>query len=63
MPLSGGRQLKIVRHLRARRIDIRSSVNEPTDVDGQKGAEFPLHIECLAGGLRVMCAKQASGNF
>ena len=35
----------------------------PTDVDGQKGAEFPLHIECLAGGLRVMCAKQASGNF
>ena len=26
-------------------------------------AEFPLHIECLAGGLRVMCAKQASGNF
>ena len=36
--------------------------NEPTDVDGQKGAEFPLHIECLAGGLRVMCAKQASGN-
>jgi len=60
--LAGG-QPKIVRHLRARRIDIRSSVNEPTDVDGQKGAEFPLHIECLAGGLRVMCAKQASGNF
>ena len=59
--LAGGSP-KIVRHLRARRIDIRSSVNEPTDVDGQKGAEFPLHIECLAGGLRVMCAKQASGN-
>ena len=54
---------KIVRHLQARRIDIRSTVNEPTDVDGQRGAEFPLHIECLAGGLRVMCAKQASGNF
>ena len=59
--LAGGSP-KIVRHLRARRIDIRSSVNEPTDVDGQKGAEFPLHIECLAGGLRVMCAKQASDN-
>ena len=39
--LAGGSP-KIVRHLRARRIDIRSSVNEPTDVDGQKGAEFPL---------------------
>ena len=49
---------KIVRHLRARRIDIRSTINEPTDVDGQKGAEFPLHIECLAGGLRVVCARQ-----
>ncbi|WP_418426904.1 YegS/Rv2252/BmrU family lipid kinase [Alistipes sp.] len=55
--LAGGSP-KIVRHLRARRIDIRSTVNEPTDVDGQKGAEFPLHIECLAGGLQVMCARQ-----
>ena len=46
---------KIVRHLQARRIDIRSTVNEPTDVDGQRGAEFPLHIECLPGALRVQC--------
>lgn len=53
-----GGQPKIVRHLQARTIDIRSTVNEPTDVDGQKGAEFPLHIECIAGGLRIMCAKQ-----
>ena len=45
---------KIVRQLRARCIDIRSTINEPTDVDGQKGAEFPLHIECLPGALRVM---------
>ena len=55
--LAGG-QPKIVRHLQVRTIDIRSTVNEPTDVDGQKGAEFPLHIECIAGGLRIMCAKQ-----
>lgn len=46
---------KIVRQLRARRIDIRSTVNEPTDVDGQRGAGFPLHIECLPGALRVIC--------
>ncbi len=45
---------KIVRHFRARKIDIQSTVNEPTDVDGQPGAEFPLHIECVAGGLRVV---------
>ena len=56
--LAGGSP-KIVRHLRARRIDIRSTVNEPTDVDGHKGAEFPLHIECLAGGLQVMCERPA----
>lgn len=56
--LAGGSP-KIVRHLRARRIDIRSTVNEPTDVDGQKGAEFPLHIECVASGLQVMCERPA----
>ena len=48
---------KIVRHLRVRSLDIVSTVNEPTDVDGQKGAEFPLHIECIAGGLRIMCPR------
>lgn len=52
---------KIVRHFRARKIDIQSTVNEPTDVDGQPGAEFPLHIECVAGGLRVVrpCSAEA----
>jgi len=46
---------KIVHRLQARRLEIRSTVAEPTDVDGQKGADFPLHIECLPGGLRVVC--------
>lgn len=55
--LMGGNP-KIVRHLRVKALDIVSTVNEPTDVDGQKGAEFPLHIECLAGGLRVMCPRE-----
>ncbi|WP_295936038.1 YegS/Rv2252/BmrU family lipid kinase [uncultured Alistipes sp.] len=48
---------KIVRHLQVRSLDIVSTLNEPTDIDGQKGAEFPLHIECLAGELQVMCPK------
>ncbi len=48
---------KIVHHIRARKIDIVSTINEPTDVDGQPGAEFPLSIECLAGALRVICPK------
>lgn len=54
--LSVGRQARIIRQLQARQLDIRSALNEPTDVDGQKGAGFPLHIECLPGGLQVMCA-------
>jgi len=53
--LLGGRP-RIIRQLQARQLDIRSALNEPTDVDGQKGAGFPLHIECLPGGLQVMCA-------
>lgn len=55
--LAGGRP-RIVRHVRARTIDITSPLDEPTDVDGQPGARFPLHIECLAGGLRVVCPRR-----
>lgn len=49
---------KIIRQFRVRQLDIVSSVDEPTDADGQRGASFPLHIACVAGGLRVMCAPQ-----
>lgn len=50
---------KSVRKFRSRNIRITSSaVNIPTDVDGQKGAEFPLDIRCVAGGLRVVCPEQ-----
>ncbi|MEG1622200.1 MAG: YegS/Rv2252/BmrU family lipid kinase [Alistipes sp.] len=48
----------IVRQLRARTIEITSTVDEPTDVDGQKGANFPLHIECLPNELRIRCSAQ-----
>ena len=30
-------------------------LDELTDVDGQRGARFPLRIECLPGELRVFC--------
>ena len=49
---------RVVRHLRVRELDIVSAVDEPTDVDGQPGAGFPLHVECVAGGLAVVCAGQ-----
>ncbi|MDE6508243.1 MAG: YegS/Rv2252/BmrU family lipid kinase [Alistipes sp.] len=48
---------RIIRQLQVRQLDIRSTVDEPTDVDGQKGSGFPLHIECLPGGLQVVCQK------
>ena len=34
---------------------LRDLRDAPTDADGQKGARFPLHVECLAGELRVVC--------
>jgi len=55
--LLGGKP-RSVRHLRAARMEITSTVDEPTDVDGQKGAEFPLAIECLAGELQVIVPKR-----
>lgn len=48
---------KIVKRLHVHELFIESDIQEPTDVDGQKGAEFPLHIECLKGELRVVCPK------
>ena len=44
---------KSVRQLRARTLEITSTVDEPTDVDGQPGARFPLHVACLPAALRV----------
>lgn len=42
-----------VRHLRGSDIEITSTLNEPTDVDGQPGPRFPMHIRCIPGALRV----------
>lgn len=52
--LAGGRSAA-VKHFRARCIEITSTIDEPTDVDGQQGTTFPLRIECLPGALRVVC--------
>lgn len=46
---------KIVHQFQARRLEIRSTINEPTDVDGQRGADFPLTVECIQGGVQIMC--------
>ena len=46
---------KAIRHLHVRSLEIHSTVNELTDVDGQRGAEFPLSVRCLEGALRIQC--------
>ncbi len=59
--LLGGKP-RAVRQLRAATIEISSPLAEPTDVDGQRGAEFPLTIRCLKGALRIRCARIHSTN-
>lgn len=47
-----------VRHIKARTITMSSAAEGIlTDVDGQRGAEFPLEIRCLEGALRIVCPK------
>jgi diacylglycerol kinase family enzyme len=46
---------KAIRHLHVRSLEIHFTVNELTDVDGQRGAEFPLSVRCLEGALRIQC--------
>ncbi len=45
---------KSIKLFKARRIEITSQGNEPTDVDGQRGVDFPLFIESLHQDLRVI---------
>jgi len=52
-----GGKPKIVKVIRAKNIIISTTINEPTDVDGQKGSDFPLNIRCIAGGLRIIAPK------
>ena len=48
-----------VLHFKAREIRMTTPLPDiVTDVDGQRGAEFPLHIRCVEGGLRVVCPRE-----
>ncbi len=42
-------------HLKCRKIHVECDRRELTDIDGQPGPDFPLDIECLTGGLSVIC--------
>lgn len=55
MFLLNGKPNAAIKHIRTSHIEMRSPLNPPTDMDGQKSAEFPLSIECIAGGVSVVC--------
>lgn len=54
----GGYPSSIV-YLRSRRLHITSPLGDiATDVDGQRGVDFPLDVECLPGELKVVAPKK-----
>ena len=57
-----GKHPRGVRYLQAATLQITSPRNEPTDVDGQRGAQFPLDVRCLPGLLRVVCPPKKADN-
>ncbi len=50
--LCGGKP-RAVRYMRSNRIEIVSDRHERTDVDGQRGPDFPMHVECEHNALTV----------
>lgn len=52
-----GWKSRLVKYIRAKNINITTATNEPTDVDGQKGGDFPLYVECLKGELQIIVPK------
>ncbi len=55
MFLINGKENEAIKHIRTRHIELSSPMNPPTDMDGQQSAEFPLSIECIAGGVSIIC--------
>lgn len=50
-----GQQTHAVHHIKCESLIISSSLDEPTDVDGQPGPHFPMNIRCEAGALKIRC--------
>ncbi len=55
-----GQSPSSIKQFRAKRINITTTENEPTDADGERGAEFPLNIECLHRELKVIIPNKES---
>lgn len=53
--LISGRTNGVIKHIRSSKITITSELSPLTDMDGQTAPELPLNIECIKGGLAVVC--------
>lgn len=50
-----GIQTPAIRFLRTSTLVLATCIDEDTDVDGQRGGEFPMRVVCLHGELNVVC--------
>ncbi|MBP2032436.1 YegS/Rv2252/BmrU family lipid kinase [Clostridium algifaecis] len=44
-------------YFKANKIEVECSEDIVTDIDGEKGPDFPLAIECIKGGIKVLGVK------
>lgn len=52
-----GIRTRAVRYLRTSQLMLVTPLNEDTDVDGQRGGQFPIRVSCLHGALNVVCPR------
>jgi diacylglycerol kinase family enzyme len=52
-----GIRTRAVRYLRTSQLMLVTPLNEDTDVDGQRGGQFPIKVSCLHGALNVVCPR------
>ena len=46
-----------VEYFKTNNIVIESSEDIVTDIDGEKGPDFPLHVKCIKGGIKILGIK------
>ncbi len=51
-----------IRFLRTSTLTLATCIDEDTDVDGQRGGEFPMRVVCLHGDLNVVCPQENYEN-
>lgn len=50
-----GIKTSAVKYIRTSQLKLVTPFKEETDVDGQRGGQFPIKVKCLHGALRVVC--------